>query len=88
MKASMVDVVARLSQFSQSTVVIGVIHLKAWKLAGRINIINEVINFPAIEDELATVEAAFLHIIRLGTQAKPRSAAGREFSAAESEMFA
>jgi hypothetical protein len=88
MKASMVDVVARLSQFSQSTVVIGVVHLKAWKLAGRINMVNEVTIFPAIEDELATVVSAFLHIIRFGTQAKPRSDAGREFSAAESELFA
>jgi len=45
----MVDVVAQLSQFSQSTVVIGVVHLKAWKLEGCINIVNEVIIYPAIE---------------------------------------
>jgi hypothetical protein len=84
MKARMVDAVAQLSQFSRLLIAIGVVHLKAWKLAGCISMVNEVIIFPAIEDELATVEAAFLHIIRLGTQAKPRSDAGREFSAAES----
>jgi hypothetical protein len=63
MKASMVDVVAEILQFSQPTVVIGVVHLKAWKLAGCINMVNEVIISPAIEDEVATVKAAFLHII-------------------------